>query len=109
MPHRVGRYQPLSFALGHNGRKSLHDAVEIVPRITAERLIEHQQDQFRIRHNPGGLRPDTQLWSQRSFGHSAASHSIAPRNQSRTFSQHRYDAALAGRDALSGWCIAEER
>jgi hypothetical protein len=31
----------LSFALRFNGRKRLHDADEIMARITAERLVEH--------------------------------------------------------------------
>jgi hypothetical protein len=33
--------QFLSFALGFNGRKCMHDADETMARITAERLVEH--------------------------------------------------------------------
>src|SRR5271165_3961780 len=33
--------QSLSFALRFNGRKRVHDADEVMARITAERLVEH--------------------------------------------------------------------
>jgi hypothetical protein len=33
--------QSLSFALRFDGRKRVHDADELIARITAERLVEH--------------------------------------------------------------------
>jgi predicted transposase YbfD/YdcC len=59
------------------------------------RDVTFQEDQSRIRHNPG-------VFARiRSFGYN-----ILRRNQTRTFSQDRYAAALAGLDALSKWCIS---
>jgi predicted transposase YbfD/YdcC len=59
------------------------------------RDVTFQEDQSRIRHNPG-------IFARiRSFGYN-----ILRRNQTRTFSQDRYAAALAGLDALAKWCIS---
>ena len=59
------------------------------------RDVTFQEDQSRIRHNPG-------VFARiRSFGYN-----ILRRNQTRTFSQDRYAAALAGLDAIAKWCIS---
>ena len=59
------------------------------------RDVTFQKDQSRIRHNPG-------VFARiRSFGYN-----ILRRNQTRTFSQDRYAAALAGLDAIAKWCIS---
>jgi predicted transposase YbfD/YdcC len=59
------------------------------------RDVTCQEDQSRIRHNPG-------VFARiRSFGYN-----ILRRNQTRTFSHDRYAAALAGLDAIAKWCIS---
>jgi predicted transposase YbfD/YdcC len=59
------------------------------------RDVTFQEDQSRIRCNPG-------VFARiRSFGYN-----ILRRNQARTFSQDRYAAALAGLDALSKWSVS---
>ena len=59
------------------------------------RDVTFHEDQSRIRHNPG-------IFARiRSFGYN-----ILRRNQTRTFSQDRYAAALAGLDALAKSCIS---
>jgi hypothetical protein len=56
------------------------------------RDVTFQEDQSRIRHNPG-------IFARlRSFAYN-----ILRRNATSTFSQNRYAAALAGLDALSKW------
>jgi predicted transposase YbfD/YdcC len=56
------------------------------------RDVTFQEDQSRIRHNPG-------IFARlRSFAYN-----ILRRNATSTFSQNRYAAALAGLDALSEW------
>jgi hypothetical protein len=45
--------QSLSFALRFNGRKRVHDADEIMARITAERLVEHlERSGYVVMHKP---------------------------------------------------------
>ena len=56
------------------------------------RDVTFQEDQSRIRHKPGVFA------RLRSFAYN-----ILRRNQSSTFSQDRYAAALAGADALLKW------
>ena len=56
------------------------------------RDVTFQEDQSRIRHNPGVFA------RLRSFAYN-----ILRRNQTSTFSQDRYAAALAGLDALLKW------
>jgi len=59
------------------------------------RDVTFQEDQSRIRHNPG-------VFARiRSFGYN-----ILRRNQTTTFSQDSYAAALAGLDAVAKWCIS---
>ena len=59
------------------------------------RDVTFQEDQSRIRRNPG-------VFARiRSFGYNILRH-----NQTRTFSQDRYAAALAGLDALAKWCFS---
>lgn len=56
------------------------------------RDVTFQEDQSRIRHNPG-------IFARvRSFAYNVLSH-----NQTSTYSQDRYAAALAGFDALAAW------
>jgi hypothetical protein len=56
------------------------------------RDVTFQEDQSRIRHNPG-------IFARlRSFAYN-----ILRRNRSSTFSQDRYAAALSGLDALFKW------
>jgi hypothetical protein len=46
--------QSLSFARRFNGRKRVHDAGEIMARITAERLVEHlERSGYVVMHKPG--------------------------------------------------------
>ena len=59
------------------------------------RDVTFQEDQSRIRHNPGVF------GRIRSFGYN-----ILRRNQTTTFSQDSYAAALAGLDAVAKWCIS---
>ena len=56
------------------------------------RDVTFQEDQSRIRHNPGVFA------RLRSFAYN-----ILRRNQTSTFSQDRYAAALAGLDPLLKW------
>jgi len=59
------------------------------------RDVTFQEDQSRIRHNPG-------IFARlRSFAYN-----ILRRNQNSTFSQHRYAAALAGLDTLLKWSFS---
>jgi predicted transposase YbfD/YdcC len=58
------------------------------------RDVTFQEDQSRIRHNPGVFARIS------SFGCNIL------RNQTRTFCQDRYAAALAGLDAIAKWCIS---
>jgi predicted transposase YbfD/YdcC len=59
------------------------------------RDVTFQEDQSRIRCNPG-------VFARiRSFAYN-----IQRRNQTRTFSQDRYAAALSGPDALSKWSVS---
>jgi predicted transposase YbfD/YdcC len=59
------------------------------------RDVTFQEDQSRIRHNPG-------IFARlRSFAYN-----ILRRNQNSTFSQDRYAAALAGLDELLKWSIS---
>jgi hypothetical protein len=45
--------QSLSFALRLNGRKRVHDADEVMARITAERLVEHlERSGYAVMHKP---------------------------------------------------------
>jgi len=45
--------QSLSFALRFNGRKRVHDADEVMARITAERLVEHLgRSGYVVMHKP---------------------------------------------------------
>jgi hypothetical protein len=45
--------QSLSFALRFNGRKRVHDADEMMARITAERLVEHlERSGYVVMHKP---------------------------------------------------------
>ena len=56
------------------------------------RDVTFQEDQSRIRHNPG-------IFARvRSFAYN-----VLCRNQTSTYSQDRYAAALAGFDALAKW------
>ena len=61
-------------------------------RLHYTRDVTFQEDQSRIRHNPGVFA------RLRSFAYN-----ILRRNQTSTFSQDRYAAALAGVDALLNW------
>ena len=56
------------------------------------RDVTFQEDHSRIRHNPGGFA------RVRSFAYN-----VLRRNQTSTYSQDRYAAALAGFDALATW------
>jgi len=57
--------------------------------------VTFQEDQSRIRHNPGVFA------RLRSFAYN-----ILRRNQNSTFSQDRYAAALAGLDELFKWRVS---
>jgi predicted transposase YbfD/YdcC len=59
------------------------------------RDVTFQEDQSRIRHNPGVFA------RLRSFAYN-----ILRRNQNSTFSQDRYAAALAGLDELFKWSVS---
>ena len=59
------------------------------------RDVTFQEDHSRIRCNPGVFA------RMRSFGYN-----ILRRNQTGTFNQDRYAAALAGLDALSKWSVS---
>ena len=64
-------------------------------KLNYTRDVTFQEDQSRIRHNPG-------VFARiRSFGYN-----VLRRNQTTTFSQDRYAAALAGLDAIAKWCIS---
>src|SRR5665213_3839827 len=62
------------------------------------RDVTFQEDQSRIRHNPGVFA------RLRSFAYN-----ILRRNRTSTFSQDRYAAALAGLDELLTWSFSGER
>ena len=62
------------------------------------RDVTFQEDQSRIRHNPGVFA------RLRSFAYN-----VLRRNKISSFSQDRYAAALAGFDALTEWCFSSER
>jgi hypothetical protein len=50
--------QSLAFALRYDGRKRVHDADDIMARITAERLVRHlQQSGFVLMKAPPGAAP----------------------------------------------------
>jgi hypothetical protein len=50
----------LSFALRDDGRKRVHDAADVMARITAERLVRHlQQSGFVIMKAPTAVAPTT--------------------------------------------------
>ncbi len=52
--------QSLAFALRYNGRKRVHDADDIMARITAERLVRHlQQSGFVLMKAPPGVASTT--------------------------------------------------
>ena len=52
--------QSLAFALRYNGRKRVHDADDIMARITAVRLVEHlQQSGFVLMKSHPGAAPTT--------------------------------------------------
>jgi predicted transposase YbfD/YdcC len=59
------------------------------------RDVTFQEDQSRIRHNPGVFA------RLRSFAYNILRH-----NKVSTFSQDRYAAALAGLDALLKWSVS---
>ena len=64
-------------------------------RLHYTRDVTFQEDQSRIRHNPGVFA------RLRSFAYN-----ILRRNQTSTFSQDRYAAALAGLDPLLKWSFS---
>jgi len=50
----------LSFALRYDGRKRVHDAADVMARVTAERLVRHlQQSGFVIMKSPAAVAPTT--------------------------------------------------
>jgi hypothetical protein len=52
--------QSLAFALRYNGRRRVHDADDVMSRITAERLVPHlQQSGFVLMKAPPGAAPTT--------------------------------------------------
>ena len=52
--------QSLAFALRYNGRKRVHDADEVMARITAERLVRHlEMSGFVIMKAPPRSAPTT--------------------------------------------------
>jgi hypothetical protein len=52
--------QSLAFALRYNGRKRVHDADDVMTRITTERLVRHlEMSGFVIMKAPPGAAPTT--------------------------------------------------
>jgi hypothetical protein len=52
--------ESLAFALRYNGRKRVHDADDVMARMTAERLVRHlQQSGFVLMKAPPGTAPTT--------------------------------------------------
>jgi hypothetical protein len=52
--------QTLSFALRYRGRKRVHDADDVMARITAERLVRHlEASGFVVMKKPPGAAPAT--------------------------------------------------
>jgi hypothetical protein len=48
--------------LRYNGRKRVHDAADVMARITAERLVRHlQQSGFVIMKSPAAAAPTTNM------------------------------------------------
>jgi predicted transposase YbfD/YdcC len=88
------------YLAGFDGSAS-HASIAIRSHWYIENTLHHtrdvtfQEDQSRIRCNPG-------VFARiRSFGYN-----ILRRNQTRTFNQERYAAALAGLDALYRWSVS---
>jgi hypothetical protein len=52
--------QTLAFALQYSGRRRVHDAGEVMARITADRLVQHlQQSGFVLMKGPPSPAPTT--------------------------------------------------
>ena len=83
-PYRHAMPPPQSDAIG-TSRTALHYT----------RDVTFQEDQSRIRHNPGVFA------RLRSFAYN-----ILRRNQTSTFNQDRYAAALGGVNALLKWSFS---
>jgi hypothetical protein len=75
--------------------KSVTATPSIAVILLNTRDVTFQEDQSRIRHNPGVFA------RLRSFAYN-----VLRRNKISTFSQDRYAAALSGFDALTEWCFS---
>ena len=79
----------------HHAATAIRGHWHIENQLHYTRDVTFQEDQSRIRHNPGVFA------RLRSFAYN-----ILRRNQNSTFSQDRYAAALAGLDALLKWSFS---
>lgn len=88
----VAYYVVSSPISAHRAGAAIRDHWHVENKLHYTRDVTFQEDQSRIRHNPG-------IFARlRSFAYN-----ILRRNQNSTFSQDRYAAALAGLDALLKW------
>jgi len=91
----VAYYVANSAASAHQAATAIRGHWHIENKLHYTRDVTFQEDQSRIRHNPG-------IFARlRSFAYN-----ILQRNRSSTFSQERYAAALGGIDALLKWCVS---
>ena len=79
----------------HRAAAAIRNHWYIENKLHYTRDVTFQEDQSRIRHNPGVFA------RLRSFAYN-----ILRRNQNSTFSQDRYAAALAGLDELFKWSVS---
>ena len=86
-PSKPSRFEPVETCRA--------DAWHVENTLHYTRDVTFQEDQSRIRHNPGVFA------RLRSFGYN-----ILSRNKTATFAQGRYAAALAGLDALLKWSVS---
>jgi hypothetical protein len=91
----VAYYVANSPISAHHAATAIRGHWHIENKLHYTRDVTFQEDQSRIRHNPG-------IFARlRSFAYN-----ILRRNRTSTFSQDRYAAALAGLDALLKWSLS---
>ena len=91
----VAYYVANSSLSAHSAATAIRGHWHIENKLHYTRDVTFQEDQSRIRHNPG-------IFARlRSFAYN-----ILCRNRTSTFSQDRYAAALAGLDALFKWSFS---
>ncbi len=91
----IAYYVANSAASARQAATAIRGHWHIENKLHYTRDVTFQEDQSRIRHNPGVFA------RLRSFAYN-----ILQRNRTATFTQQRYAAALGGLQALLKWCFS---